>query len=500
MNKKKFFLSLPFITASLLVGCSKNNCQTSSTTNNSSIINQTSDETSSSQTSSSEEAHEPVVYYTSPTAKATGKGTKEDPLEVYVAVTLLKAGDTLIFLNGTYDTPARIFIEAGQNGKEGAPITLKAETDGKVILDFKQMIFGSNNRGLQIASDWWVVRGLVIRKAGDNGIYIGGSHNLVDRCEVYQCMDSGIQIGRKASTDQQIADWPSYNTILNCTSHDNSDPTGEDADGFACKLTTGVGNVFKGCIAYNNIDDGWDLYSKADTGPIGPVTLEDCVAFNNGVDSKGHGLPSSDGNGFKLGGEQIAVPHVVKNCIAFNNLAHGFTDNSNPGTLRLENCTSFNNSIREADCNNIDVNRENVTSNGNYLKNILSFSTGNYDTVYPYEKESANSYDHYYGAADHCAFYYGLTSFYIEGPEKCDYSNELYRGNPITLSTSPFVSTVAPKTGANEKGEFDYNFLRNEDFDIDLGDFLKVRADSEFATMGTDNSCLGANLHGRRGN
>ncbi len=33
----------------------------------------------------------------------------------------------------------------------------------------------------------------------------------------------------------------------------------EDADGFAAKLTVGDGNVFDGCISYNNADDGWDL-------------------------------------------------------------------------------------------------------------------------------------------------------------------------------------------------------------------------------------------------
>jgi hypothetical protein len=64
-------------------------------------------------------------------------------------------------------------------------------------------------------------------------------------------------------------------------------PTGENADGFACKLTTGYGNVFDGCISYNNSDDGWDLYTKAESGPIGPVTIQNCIAFNNGMTTQG---------------------------------------------------------------------------------------------------------------------------------------------------------------------------------------------------------------------
>ncbi|MCD8188208.1 MAG: hypothetical protein LUD57_06325 [Ruminococcus sp.] len=36
----------------------------------------------------------------------------------------------------------------------------------------------------------------------------------------------------------------------------------ENADGFAAKLTCGEGNVFDGCMSYNNSDDGWDLSTQ----------------------------------------------------------------------------------------------------------------------------------------------------------------------------------------------------------------------------------------------
>ena len=35
-------------------------------------------------------------------------------------------------------------------------------------------------------------------------------------------------------------------------------------------------------MAYNNSDDGWDLFAKAATGPIGVVTIQNCIAFRNG--------------------------------------------------------------------------------------------------------------------------------------------------------------------------------------------------------------------------
>ena len=49
------------------------------------------------------------------------------------------------------------------------------------------------------------------------------------------------------------------------------------------------------------------------------------------------------GNGFKLGGEGLPVGHVVRNSLAFNNYMDGFTDNFNPGPLRLEDNVALDN-------------------------------------------------------------------------------------------------------------------------------------------------------------
>ncbi|HYH01898.1 MAG TPA: right-handed parallel beta-helix repeat-containing protein, partial [Bacillota bacterium] len=92
-----------------------------------------------------------------------------------------------------------------------------------------------------------------------------------------------------------------------------------------------------------NVDDGWDLYAKTDTGAIGPVTLEYCIAYQNGQTSNGGSTTESDGNGFKLGGDTIAVDHIVTGCIAFKNKKHGFTYNSNPGSIKVTHCTSWAN-------------------------------------------------------------------------------------------------------------------------------------------------------------
>jgi hypothetical protein len=130
------------------------------------------------------------------------------------------------------------------------------------------------------------------------------------------------------------------------------DESREDADGFASKLTSGEGNTFFWCIAHHNADDGWDLFSKKESGAIGAVTMDQCIAYSNGrwlLPGYADGAPynaedstHSGGNGFKMGGEGLAVPHLAIDCLSFNNDADGFTSNSDPAIL-LTRCTSFNN-------------------------------------------------------------------------------------------------------------------------------------------------------------
>lgn len=143
--------------------------------------------------------------------------------------------------------------------------------------------------------------------------------------------------------------WPSNNLIKNCEAYNCCDPARNDADGFAAKLTCGEGNVFYGCIAHHNIDDGWDLYAKSTTGPIGAVTIENCVAYSNGFllgdDPSDSSVAFGEGNGFKLGGENMYGAHKLINSVSFNNYAKGITSNSGPD-CQVINCTAYNNSLK----------------------------------------------------------------------------------------------------------------------------------------------------------
>jgi hypothetical protein len=88
------------------------------------------------------------------------------------------------------------------------------------------------------------------------------------------------------------------------------------------------------------------LYTKVNSGEIGVVTLENCVSYKNGIRLNADGSETLYGkggnNGFKLGGENVGVKHILKNCEAYGNLHNGVTTNSNP-MLSLENVKSYNN-------------------------------------------------------------------------------------------------------------------------------------------------------------
>jgi hypothetical protein len=138
----------------------------------------------------------------------------------------------------------------------------------------------------------------------------------------------------------------------------NYDPraSGGNADGFACKLHPGEGNVFRGCRSWENSDDGWDLYKA-----LYRIVLEDCWTWHNGDPASFGAAQAGNAGGFKLGGDSnFAGHHLVYRCIAFNNTGYGqssagkaFHQNDNQAGLILFNCLSFSNNYNYAINNDV---------------------------------------------------------------------------------------------------------------------------------------------------
>ncbi|MCD8206651.1 MAG: right-handed parallel beta-helix repeat-containing protein [Bacteroidales bacterium] len=440
---------------------------------------------------------------------------------------ILKAGDTVLVMPGVYEQETSVYVE--KSGTYDNYITImnaayandghKYDSTSATISLYGE-VFDGNARGVTINSDYIYWYGIDVAGAGDNGMYIGGNHNVIENCQFYNNRDTGLQLGRKQSADTDIKDWPSYNLIKNCTSFNNYDNEtyGENADGFGAKLTIGYGNMFDGCIAYRNSDDGWDLYAKEDTGNIGCVIIYNCIAFENGYlmdtqennnarfgstfssnykedNTNSYVTRDGDGNGFKLGGGSNEGDVKLYNCISFNNRMHGVTDNSNPGTLQIDRVTSYNNcasidnnsssetfgqvkydgGTEDPDCANIDLSRWSYSYNT--MSNVLSVIDGNSCTVA----------DAYRGATTNSMF----SNYYVEGTVDADTKNDGgirgtgYSSKPdgnVFEKTPSFdlgIRTEFAEDGIVELGTGNIHVeMREEDGTINAGNILKIKANA----------------------
>ena len=405
--------------------------------------------------------------YVTPAGKADAQGTEADPVDIYTAVKYVQPGQTIVVAAGTYSLKSTVKVERGIDGTPSKPIKLVAD-GGRAVFDFN-----SACAGFIFAGDYWYVKGIDCTKSGNSlkGIQVSGSHITLEDIRAYENGNTGIQISRYLATDARD-EWPSYDLILNCTSYSNADAGYEDADGFAAKLTCGDGIVFDGCISYNNADDGWDLFAKVESGPIGQVTIKNCVAFANGygVDGKDEG----NGNGFKMGGSSISGPHKLINSVAWGNKAKGIDSNSGPD-IQVFNSMSFNNGS-----NNVALYTNDTANTNYYVDGVLSYRTTGTGTNENIKAKGTQDKNNIYGK---------LNFFWNDG--------ESANSEGLKVSDDWFVSLEAPYANASEPYAVAAS-LRTSDGRISLGDFLKLTDTgvSALAAAGIDAGDVVACLNG----
>jgi hypothetical protein len=351
------------------------------------------------------------AIYCSPTGTSSAAGTKEDPLDVQTALTYCQAGQAVYALGGTYNLKKTTGIWHGNDGtgEDGMKYFMAAPDNTEdVVFDFGGSFTDSKfvSNTFDLSGDYWYVSNMKFANGG--GVTLGGSHNILEGCDFYGHSNSGLSVSRTDGSNNK-ADWPSYNQIINCNAYNNSDKSQNNADGFAAKLTCGEGNVFKGCIAAYNADDGWDLFSKGSTGAIGAVEIYDSVCYGNGMlyyngalhDSKG------DGNGFKMGGSGIAVNHKIYNSYSFGNTANGFTNNSDPmGTY--VNLVGYNNGG-----SNLELHVYTGVEPQFTVENVKSYSDDTYKEIVDAEGKALLNKTDKEAKEDVISRYYSLESFFI---------------------------------------------------------------------------------------
>ncbi len=120
------------------------------------------------------------------------------------AVAALRPGDALCLRDGTY-TEA---IAPRANGTQAAPITIRAEHDGKATIDGqgvrKPLNLGEGTGG----GNWFVVEGLVLRNGPEHVAIVKGSNNNLRRVSVY---DANTNVN-----SQPLLLWGTNNTVEDC--------------------------------------------------------------------------------------------------------------------------------------------------------------------------------------------------------------------------------------------------------------------------------------------
>jgi len=417
--------------------------------------------------------------YVSPKGKFAGKGTKEDPYDLDTAIGFVNRGQTIIMMDGIYLREDTINVPESKSGTSSKRIGLIADEGATPIIDAQRKFLG-----MTLAADYWDVKGIHFRHSADNqrGFQLSGSYCVIDNCKFYDNGDTGFQLSGTSS--DTMKDWPHNNLVKNCEVWNSVDPGGINADGFGCKLTVGVGNKFLGCVSHHNGDDGWDLYTKSGSGRIAVVTLENCISYRQGYElhEDGTSTPRANGghNGFKLGGEGVAVPHVVRNCIAFMNGASGFSSNSNP-MLTARDCISWNNeggnislysgtNLTDEKIKNeftIDGEKSDLLKKVNKaqvydIKGIVSYQAGKMES----DKVGA------YTPLD-CNY---LTTVIIDKDEKGNkYKKEEYSENASTDR----VTDAFFKSLDREAVMTNWHFAQDADGNFITGDFLKLTSEAK---------------------
>lgn len=303
------------------------------------------------------------TYFVSRNGTANGSGSSfASPLDLTSALAAVSAGQMILLEPGTYTVPYTAgvanTIKLTKSGTASAPINMVAANCGRAVIDFSfpDQEWVQDSFGFSLTGSYWYFKGIEITRAGYQGVYVTGAHNTFENCAFHHNRNTGLEINKGGA----------YTTVINSDAYRNYDPkkNGSMADGFGPKQTQGPGNKFIGCRAWENSDDGYDMFDSTET-----VEIENSWAFRNGVDVWGYGSFAGNGNGFKLGGNGAVANNKISNSVAFGNPSKGFDQNNNAGGITVLNCTAYNNGA-----DNFGFGGSLSAGQKHYLRNNVSLS------------------------------------------------------------------------------------------------------------------------------
>ncbi len=411
-----------------------------------------------------------ATYYVAPNGVDTNVGDINNPVEtIQKAQALASSGDTVYIRGGLYsmreDQIARynsIWAYVTELNKNG--ISYLAYPNETPIFDYKNIkpanyrifaffITGSNIhiKGIEVVG----VQVTILTHTQSECFDIQGSNITLEQIKMHDGMAIGVYMTKGSN-----------NLILNCDAYNNYDSVSEsgvggNTDGFGFHLKKGsVNNVIRGCRAWYNSDDGYDLINNAE-----PVTLENCWAFNNGYSISGtnYFVSRGDGNGFKVGGygaggtpyatimsSFVPIPkNTVRFCLAVRNKQSGFYANHHLDGNYWYNNTSYKNKRNFNMLNCVALNEIDFATDGPGWNHTLANNLG-----------------------------FAATTAELENIDKprCFLTNNYFDLAALTVNSSDFLSIDETLLTAP----------READGSLPKNNFLKLKAGSDLIDAGTD--------------
>jgi parallel beta-helix repeat protein len=290
-------------------------------------------------------------YYVAPTGSDTNAGSMAAPFaSIQKAGSVASAGDTVWLRAGTYYNTAQITIsKSGQS--DTSNIKFWAYANEIPILDCSK--YKTSNPAVDvpcilITGSFLYFRGLEI---ANGPVGASGAHSI-DMVRVKNAQHDTFEllnIHHGFGPGLFFDGGTGGHLVLNCDSHDNYDKDGsqgdgQNGDGFGVHYqTTGPSTVIRGCRAWLDSDDGYDLIGQEVS-----VHVENSFAVQNGYANGGSTSPAEgNGNGFKMGSSQVAAcRHIIENNVAWKNRAAGFYANHSSGGNTWYNNTAYMNKVQ----------------------------------------------------------------------------------------------------------------------------------------------------------
>lgn len=339
-----------------------------------------------------------VDYFVSPSGLDSNSGTEELPFfSLSKAIAKATAGTTIYLREGIYKpTVGDIMKVKGEsdvydcvfflsaNGTSQKPIAITGYPGESVVIDLSDIKTENRIMGFDLRGNYWHLKnfdivGIQVTQTGHSqsiniGLF-GGNNCIIENVNMHDGMGIGVYATKGCN-----------NLVLNCDAYNNYDPVsgngkGGNCDGFGFHLkdVEDKGNVLRGCRAWRNSDDGFDLINN-----FAPVVIEKCWAWENGYDADM--ISRGDGTGIKSGGYgmrkspnvPVVIPrNIIRNCIAYANKNQGFYANHHLGGLDFINNSAYSNRRNFNMVNRKSI-KENVNVDGyehNLLNNVAFFPT-----------------------------------------------------------------------------------------------------------------------------